>query len=222
MKLFNSLYVVAIFMLFVLSGCYTVISHPDIATKDENGYSYHKQVNFYDDCQSCHTDMSDHKYVKKADASPVSTYHEQDSNGYVSSDNEDSYTNDSYYDDYYESTPYYPTQYYGNYGYYYSRPWWYDVTPPDNSKAVEDYRQSNASQARNNDGGRSETSTRGGGMTFTSPTQTTSGGSSTSSGSSSSSSNSTHSSDSGDSRSSSGGSNARNNDGQRSTNSGRR
>lgn len=235
MKLKFGLIAGAVMALSMLSGCYTVIQHPDITTTDKNGYSYSQQVNFYDDCKSCHSNTDNHKYVKTTKGvTPVKTYHdtnETDNGEYVNSDGFGEY---GYYDDYY--TPYYTEQYYGNYGNYYSRPWWYDVAPPApasaSSKAVEDYRRSNA---RNNDGGRNEGgrsegySHSGGGTTISSPTAVTTGsGGSTSSGASgssgSSSSSSTSSSSGSDNRSSSSssGSNSRNNDGQRSTNSGRR
>lgn len=222
-----------LFAMSFLPGCYTMLKHPDVSGKDEQG-AYTTSVYFYDDCATCHTGNSQiaGNFTRSENLKPVNTYDHGSDQG------------DGYYDwyDYYGSTPYYIDQYYGDYGYYYHRPWWYDAAPVIKERVTEFKKaEATASKGRNNDGGRNERPERGGSGTTYTPTPTgtaistgTSTGSSGDSGKKSDSSHpssgssdrgnstSSNSSSGSDNRSSSGSSGARNNDSQRSTSSGRR
>lgn len=222
-----------LFALSFLPGCYTMLKHPDVSGKDEQG-AYTTSVYFYDDCATCHTGNSAiaGNFIKSEDLKPVNTYDHGSDQG------------DSYYEwsDYYGSTPYYIDQYYGDYGYYYHRPWWYDAAPVIKERITEIKKiEASVSKGRDNDGGRNDRPGRGGSGTGYNPTSPgtaistgtstgSSGDSGKKSGSTDSSRPSSGSSDRGnstssssssgnDNRSSSGSSGARNNDSQRSTSS---
>ncbi|MGE5352890.1 MAG: hypothetical protein ACM3P0_12460 [Acidobacteriota bacterium] len=215
--------------LSVLSGCYTVIEHPDVQAKDENGYTYNSKVYFYDDCASCHTDKEHQRQMVPSEHLSMFKAHDDTAydNGY--------YQEDGYYSDQY----YYPSQYYGDYGYYYNTPWWYTVTPPED---VTKTRGSNDRQAiqyngrtRNQEGGRSSDTRNSDNNTRTPSVSSNSGGSYSGGSSSSSSTSSTNvqsgnntNQNRGETRNTSDNKNSneqpksRNNEGGRSSNSGRR
>ncbi|HEX2868819.1 MAG TPA: hypothetical protein VHO03_17395 [Ignavibacteriales bacterium] len=212
--------------LSVLSGCYTIIEHPDVQAKDENGYTYSNKVYFYDDCASCHEDQNRLGQMTRSEHMAMFKAHDDTSydNGYYDNGNEDNYYSDQYY---------YPTQYYGDYGYYYNTPWWSTVTPPEDMTKTRDNNGRQTVQyngrSRNESGDRgSNTRQSGDSPRLSSPTVSTSSGSSSSSGSNVQT-NSTQSrtetrssSDNNSSRSSNEQPRSRNNDSNRSSNSGRR
>ncbi|MCU7498200.1 MAG: hypothetical protein HF300_02670 [Ignavibacteria bacterium] len=213
--------------LSVFSGCYTVVEHPDVQAKDENGYTYNSKVYFYDDCASCHSDQQPQRQMTQS-GEHLSMFkaHEDTAydNGYYSEE-------ENYSEQYY-----YPTQYYGDYGHYYNTPWWYTVTPPgevtktrnNNDRQATQYngRSRNESGDRGRDTRQSTDTPR-----LTSPTVSTSssGGSGSSSSNSSVQTNTEQnktetrsSSDNNSSRNSNDQPRSRNNDSNRSSNSGRR
>lgn len=189
MKSKNLLIAVSLFSGVVLAGCYTVIEHPDVTTKDENGYAQNNEVMFYDDCSSCHKNGDEHSYTAvdetEAESSPrpYNTYND----GYY-------YDRGSYYyDDYgYSGT---------DMGYFYNIPWWYQFRPQQDASTVERGAKSSngntSSSVRNNGGGRGEPQTRQGRMSDERPTVVVPTGSSgsTSSGSARSTSSNNNSSD---------------------------
>lgn len=196
---------VIISVLLLFAGCYTVLVHPEIENKDENGYTYYDDVKFYDDCSSCHKDITPNHF----ESPEILKSHP-------------SYSNFGYYDfnDYY-----YNDSYYGNFGYYYNAPWWLEVAPQVKYKRNE---EQYTGGARDNSSERSET-TRDQRRDLSVPSPTvSSGSSSSSSGSSDSSTSSTStetrssSSSTSTDRNSNGTSGARDNSGGRSPDSGRR
>jgi hypothetical protein len=197
--------VIVVFLLSLFAGCYTVFIHPDLESKDDNGYTYNKDVKFYDDCSSCHKDISQ-DYVESPQI--LKAHPLYSSFGYFD------------YDDYY-----YNDSYYGGYGYYYNYPWWLDVTPPTNNIKSEQY----TGGARNNSSERSET-TRERPRNVDLPSPTVSSGSSgtsetsTSSGTPSGTTTENKSANSSNTseRSSSSSPGSRNNSGDRSSDSGRK
>ncbi|MGE5399937.1 MAG: hypothetical protein ACM3S2_06020 [Ignavibacteriales bacterium] len=207
-----SLFIVTVFSL--LTGCYTVIEHPDLVNKDENGYTYSSKVYFYDDCASCHTEKEMSSFTKQERLAMEKAHAPEDNNGSY-------YFGDQYY---------YQTEYYGDYGYYYNYPWWYTVNPPEQHTRTKtrDIHQDQAieynGRGRNNDGGRGDSPT----TSAPTPTRSSNGGSSSGSGSTSTSVDNNQgqqnrsSSSSSDNRNSSEQPKSRNNDGNRSSNSGRR
>lgn len=213
--------------LSVLSGCYTVIEHPDVQAKDENGFTYNSKVFFYDDCSSCHTDKDHQRQLTQNEHLSMFKAHDDtayDNNAY---DNGGYNSEDYYYSDQY----YYPTQYYGDYGYYYNTPWWYTVTPPAEVTKTRDNNGRQTVQyngrSRNESGDRGrDTRQSGDSPRLSSPTVSTSG-SSSSSGSNvqtntSQNKTETRSSSDNNNRSSNEQPRSRNNDSNRSSNSGRR
>lgn len=228
-KLVYPLFIV-LFLSFI-AGCYTVVEHPDVVTKDENGYTYTEEVYFYDNCNSCHKEMAPRNYTAVEKLKMAKTHREEaDGTGY----SEDSRSRSDYYYDGYYNDSYYSSPYYGDYGYYYSYPWWYNVAPVVSSDSEKDRKTASEYKgSRNNDGGRGNdgrNSSDGGrkGVDISLPT-VNAGSSSGSSGNDSkkgSSDNNGRSSTSSSTRdsergSSSGNSNPRNNDGGRGS-SGRR
>jgi hypothetical protein len=198
--------VVVIFLLSLVTGCYTILFHPDVETTDENGYTYNNDVKFYDDCSSCHKDVP-HSYVESPQilkAHPL-------------------YSNFGYFD---YNNYYYNDSYYGNYGYYYNYPWWLDITPPTNNNKSEQY----TGGARNNSSERGEAAReRPRNIDLPSPTVspgntgTTGTGTSTSTSSGTSTeTRSTNSNSNASGRNSSSTSGARNNNGDRSSDTGRK
>lgn len=230
MKLRLYIPVIIIAALSVLSGCYTVIEHPDVQGKDENGYAYNSKVYFYDDCGSCHTDMDHSRQLTQSEHLSMFKAH-----GNAAYDN-------GYYSDQSYSDQYYSTQYYGDYGYYYNTPWWYTVTPPEQVTKTRDAqnqgikyngrsRKETGDRQRGDDHGTSTAATTSGGGSspgVSSPTvsrPSSSGGSTSSSStvsSSSSDQNRNETRSSSDNRSSNDQPRSRSNDGGRSSNSGRR
>lgn len=212
--------------LSVFSGCYTVIEHPDVQAKDENGFTYNSKVYFYDDCASCHSDKENQRQMTQNEH--LSMFKAHDNTAYDNSvDGSGYYSDDYYYSDQY----YYPTQYYGDYGYYYNTPWWYTVTPPAGATKTRDKNDRQATQyngrSRNESGDRGR-DTRQSSDTprLSSPTVSTSSGSSSSGSSTQTSTNTNQSTSetrsSSDNRSSNDQPRSRNNDSNRSSNSGRR
>ena len=43
----------------VVSGCYTVLQHPEVPNQDQMGNVYHQNVNTGDNCYSCHAEKAD-------------------------------------------------------------------------------------------------------------------------------------------------------------------
>lgn len=63
----NKISVISIFLLFAVSGCYTVLKHPEVEYTDKLGFSdstmlnqsvIYAKVNFSDNCLNCHQDYS--------------------------------------------------------------------------------------------------------------------------------------------------------------------
>lgn len=193
---------------FTLTGCYTVLEHPDVSSKDENGFVYNNDVAFYDDCGSCHSETD--QAIMSTHPQMYSTYRNQRADDI------------NYHDGYYSQGSF------GDYGYYYDIPWWFEVSRSGSGSGDAVTKQNDNTRARNNSG-RNETNERevvrsrndGGGLNYTSPTRSSNSGSG-----SSNSSEVTKSSNSGDSSSGSRSNNdapkSRDNDGSRSSGSGRR
>lgn len=210
-------YLIALISGLTLTGCYTILEHPDINSKDENGFVYHDDVKFYDDCNSCHN-SSDQTIVDSelSESSEPSMYRTHRNERPVRS-----YHGDVYYSD----------SYYGDYDNYYNTPWWYEVSQSGSGKnqtnAKEKYRTGSRENTGRNENERevSRSSNQGGGLNYTSPTRSSNRGSDSSSGSSTST-ETTKSSNSGENksedRSNSDQPKSRNNDGNRSSGSGRR
>jgi len=147
------------------TGCYTVIEHPKLSVKDENGFSYTKDVAFYDDCGKCHTESEVKYYAAKSKVEPISTYHERDG--------------------------FYAQRYYGAYNEYYNLPWWYTI-PIERFRDDENYVPENSGRtSSNSDGGQviyeGRNRDRNGDYDYPIPTYTSGSGSSTSSSTTSSS-----------------------------------
>ncbi len=43
----------------VISGCYTVLQHPEVPNQDEMGNVYHQNINTTDNCYNCHSQKTD-------------------------------------------------------------------------------------------------------------------------------------------------------------------
>ena len=206
-------YAVTAIIIFNFVGCYTVLTHPDVDLVGNEGTVYTSNINYYDDCSSCHSDLQD------VNVTNMSTYDVVKSH---LKDNEetDVYDNRDFFG-------YYTSGFYvDSYDYYYNSPWWTEYTPVIKSKERESYRSS----ARDNDSERGTTTERRRSSGFVAPTVTTTSSSSGSSSTSSSSSSSNSSdnsvkrttSDDSSSRNSSDAPSSRNSDGSRSSDSGRR
>ncbi|HEX2963991.1 MAG TPA: hypothetical protein VHO43_19485 [Ignavibacteriales bacterium] len=218
--------------LSVFSGCYTVVEHPDVQAKDENGYTYNSKVYFYDDCASCHSDQQPQRQMTQS-SEHLSMFkaHEDTAydNGYYSEDG-------NYSEQHYSEQYYYPTQYYGDYGHYYNTPWWYTVTPPGEVTKARNNNDRQATQyngrSRNESGDRgtdtrqsTDTPTRGSAPNNVSVSGSNGGSSSGSSATTSTQQTKTEtrsSSDNNSNRNSNDQPRSRNNDSNRSSNSGRR
>ncbi|MCU7496952.1 MAG: hypothetical protein HF314_09130 [Ignavibacteria bacterium] len=136
--------------LSAFSGCYTVVEHPDVQAKDENGYTYNSKVYFYDDCASCHTSTDRPGNMTQSEHLSMFKAHEED----------EVLLDEGYYsEEYYTGQYYYPTQYYGDYGFYYQKPWWSNITPPERTSRTRDRRDGQGIQyngkSRDQEGGRS-------------------------------------------------------------------
>ncbi|MCX6152301.1 MAG: hypothetical protein NTX22_17380 [Ignavibacteriales bacterium] len=186
--------IIIITFLSLITGCYTILVHPSIENTDENGYTYENNVTFYDDCSSCHKDIAPRNIVTPE----ILKTHP-------------SYSNFSYYD---LNEDYYSDSYFGNYGYYYNYPWWLEVAPPAKYKKTEQY----TGKSRDNSSERGAARDRSPQINLPSPTTSGNSGSSSSTNQSKE---TTKSSDSSD-RNSSSTPSSRDNDGNRSTDSGRR
>lgn len=156
------IYAVLLVAGFMLPGCYTILEHPDVSSKDENGFVYHDNVKFYDDCSSCHN--STDQALVSTNPSMYSTYRNHRA--------ERSYYSDSYYSD----------SFFGDYGYYYNTPWWYNAAQSGsgNTQAKENNRSAardNNGDARNENNEREVSRTRpeSGRLNYTSPTRSSNG-----------------------------------------------
>ncbi len=88
-------FILITFTIVIISGCYTVLRHPEVPNQDEMGNVYHQNINPEDNCYSCHSQRTD----------MVSDY--------------DRYMN--YYSDY-NTNNYYPQNRWDS---YYNVPWWF-------------------------------------------------------------------------------------------------
>lgn len=198
------IYIVLTVLIFILPGCYTVLVHPEVELQGNEGTVYSSSVNFYDDCSSCHSEVPDGNMESMNTYDVVKAHLQGQDNDFYG----------------YYSAGYY----YDSYDYYYNIPWWTQYTPVVKDREKDNYTGS----ARNNDSERGSASERRRSTNFTSPAVSTSSSSSSSSGSTSSSSSSSStqtnksSSNESSTRSSSDAPQSRNNDGNRSSDSGRR
>jgi hypothetical protein len=55
-------YLMIILSMAAISGCYTVLQHPEVPNQDEMGNVYHQNINTSDNCYSCHTEKTDQIY----------------------------------------------------------------------------------------------------------------------------------------------------------------
>lgn len=206
------IYVILFSAVLIIPGCYTILEHPDISSKDENGFVYHDDVKFYDDCGSCHS--ADDEAIMSSNPSMFRTYRHQRA--------QSTYGNDVYYSD----------DFFGGYGYYYNTPWWYDVSKSGSGKNESSKNQEQTrNSARNNSGSRSDDNEReaarnssgGSGLNYTSPTRSSNSGSGSSGNTTETSKPSSSSNDSSSgNRSTSDQPKSRDNSGNRSSGSGRR
>lgn len=209
LKLF---YIAIVLFTMSIIGCYTVLQHPNVELTGKDGTVYDSRISYYDDCSSCHSDISEEDAANMTAYDIVKTH--------LQEDDSEVYNNRDFFG-------YGYSWYYGSYDYYYNSPWWTQYTP-----AVKEGESNYEGSARNNDSGRESTSDRRSTTRFTAPpVSTSSSSSSTSSSVSSSSSSSTSesgtqttrkASSSSNTRSSSDAPASRNNDGNRSSDTGRK
>jgi hypothetical protein len=88
---------------FLMSGCYTLLKHPEVENKDDARNIYYSSVNFYDDCARCHNSSQDNYAL--------------DYYNYTETYNENHFTGDNYIEN--------PRNRFKD---YYNIPWWF--SPP--------------------------------------------------------------------------------------------
>ncbi len=115
---------IALLLVVIISGCYTVLRHPEVPNEDEFGNVYHQNINTGDNCYSCHAQKNNQIY---------------DYDRYMN------YYSNSGYNDNYEIQ--------NRWDSYYSVPWWFrppTVTTGVGSSATETKTNRTTSNSGNN------------------------------------------------------------------------
>ena len=139
------------FILFVsfvilISGCYTVLRHPEVPNQDEMGNVYHQNIDTRDNCYSCHSQRNDQIY---------------DYERYM-----------NYYTDYGNEHNYYPQSRWDS---YYNVPWWFTppkVTVGVGSTPKQETNVNKSTSNQDNNSVRTSGSSRGSDVKISAPAPT--------------------------------------------------